>query len=43
MSSERLSNIHLRRVETARAEKIYLDDFADEFHSRHDNRRIKLR
>ena len=43
MANERLSNIDLLSVEWVRAEKIDLDDFVDEFDSRHDNRRIKLR
>jgi len=34
--------VDLLSVERVRTEKIYLDDFADEFDSRHDNRRIKL-
>ena len=42
MTSERLGNVDLLSVERVRAEKIDLDDFDDEFDSRHDNRRIKL-
>ena len=42
MTSERLGNADLLSVERVRAEKIDLDDFVDEFDSRHDNRRIKL-
>jgi len=37
-----LGNIDLLSIERVRAEKIDLDDFVDEFDSRHDNRRIKL-
>ena len=42
MSNERLSNIALLSIESGRAENINLEDFVDEFDSRHDNRRIKL-
>ena len=42
MTSERLGNVDRPSVERVRAEKIDLDDFVDEFDSRHDNRRIKL-
>jgi len=42
MTSERLGNVDLLAVERVRAEKIDLDDFVDEFGSRHDNRRINL-
>jgi len=42
MTSQRLGNVDLLSVERIRAEKIDLDDFVDEFDSRHDNRRIKL-
>ena len=35
MTSERLSNIALLSTETVRAEKMYLDNFVDEFDSRH--------
>jgi len=42
MTSERLGNINLLLIERVRAEKIDLDDFVDEFDSRHDNRRIML-
>ena len=42
MNSERLGNVDLLSVERVRAEKIDLDDFVDEFDSRHYNRRIKL-
>jgi len=34
--------VELLSVERVRTEKIDLDDFVDEFDSRHDNRRIKL-
>ena len=34
--------VDLLSVERVRTEKIDLDDFVDEFDSRHDNRRIKL-
>ena len=34
--------VDLLSVERVRTEKISLDDFVDEFDSRHDNRRIKL-
>ena len=40
ITSERLGNVDLLSVERVRAEKIDLDNFVDEFHSRHDNRRI---
>ena len=43
MTSERLSNIALLSVERKRAESIDLDSFVDEFDSRHDKRRIKVR
>jgi len=39
-SRQRLSNIVLLSIERVRAEKIDLDDFVDDFGSRHD--RIKL-
>lgn len=42
MNNDRLSNIALLSIESARAESINLEDFVDEFDSRHDNRRIKL-
>jgi len=42
MTRERLDNVDLLTVERVRAEKIDLDDFVDEFHSRHGNRRIRL-
>jgi len=42
MTGERLGNVDLLSVERVRAKKIDLDDFVDEFDSRHDNRRIKL-
>jgi len=42
MTSERLGNVDLLSVERIPAEKIDLDDFVNEFDSRHDNRRIKL-
>jgi len=42
MTIERLGDVDLLLVERVRAEKIDLDDFVDEFDSRHDNRRIKL-
>jgi len=42
MASERLGNVDLLLVERVRAETIDLDDFVDEFDSRHDIRRIKL-
>jgi len=42
VTSERLRNTDLLSIERVRAEKICLDDFVDEFNSRHDNRRIKL-
>ena len=34
--------VDLLSVERVRTEKTYLDNFVDEFDSRHDNRRIKL-
>jgi len=34
--------VDLLSVEMVRTEKLGLDDFVDEFDSRHDNRRIKL-
>ena len=40
ITSERLGNVDLLSVERVRAEKIDLDNFVDEFHSRHDNRNI---
>jgi len=42
MTSERLSNINLLSLDRVRAEKLDLDDFVNEFDSRHNNRRIKL-
>ena len=42
MSNDRLSNIALLSIESARAESINLEDFVDEFDSRHDNCGIKL-
>ena len=36
------SRVDLLSVERVRTEKIDLDDFVDEFDSRHENRRIKL-
>jgi len=42
MTSERFGNVDLLSAERVRAAKIDLDDFVDEFDSRHDNRRIKL-
>jgi len=42
LTIERLGDVDLLLVERVRAEKIDLDDFVDEFDSRHDNRRIKL-
>ena len=42
MTSERLGNVDLLPIKRVRAENIDLDDFVDEFDSRHDNRRIKL-
>jgi len=43
MTTERLSiNIALLSTERVRAEKIYVDDFVDEFDSRHDSRRNPL-
>ena len=41
-TGERLGSVDLLSVERVRAKKIDLDDFVDEFDSRHDNRRIKL-
>ena len=40
MTSERLGNADLLSVERVRAETIDLDDFVDEFDSRHDKRWI---
>ena len=37
MTCERLGNVDRLSVEKVRAEKIDLDDFVDEFGSRHDN------
>ena len=42
MNHDRLSSIALLSIERARAESINLEDFVDEFDSRHNNRRIKL-
>ena len=42
MSNEKLSNIALLSIKSTRAESINLDNFVDEFDSKHDNRRIKL-
>lgn len=42
MANDRLSNIALLSIESARAEGIDLESFVDEFDSRHGNRRIKL-
>lgn len=42
MTSDRLSNIALLSIESERAEGIDMDNFVDEFDSRHANRRIKL-
>jgi len=42
MTSERLGNLDRLSVERVWAEKIDLDEFVDEFDSRHNNRRIKL-
>jgi len=42
MTSERLGIVDLLSVERDELKKIDLDDFVDEFDSRHDNRRIKL-
>jgi len=36
MTSERLGNVDQLSVEKVRAEKIDLDDFVDDFDSRHD-------
>jgi len=41
MTSERSGNVDLLSVERVRAEKLDLDDFVDEFDSRHDSRRIR--
>jgi len=43
MNSDRLNNIALLSIERVGAEKIDLDYFVDEFDSRCDDRRIKLR
>ena len=42
MSNDRLSNIALLTIESARAESVNLEDFVNEFDSRYDNLRIKL-
>ena len=40
MSNDRLSNIALLSIESARPESINLENFVDKFDSGHDNRRI---
>jgi len=42
MCHERLSHLALLSIVSTRAESVDLEQFVDEFHSRHDNRRIKL-
>jgi len=42
MTSKRLGNTDLFSIERYELKKVELDDFVDEFDSRHDNRRIKL-
>ena len=42
MCHERLSHLALLSIDSTRAESIDLEQFVDEFDSRHDNRRIKL-
>ena len=42
MTSGRLGNVDRLSAERVRAEKIDLDDFVDEFGSRHDNRRMNF-
>ena len=42
MCHERLSHLALLSMESTRTESIDLEQFVDEFDSRHDNRRIKL-
>ena len=39
ISNDRLSNIALLSIETTQGESINLEDFVDEFDSRHDNRK----
>ena len=40
--NDRLNNIALLSIESARAQIINLEDFVDEFDSRYDKRRIKF-
>ena len=42
MCHDRLSQLALLSNESNRAESLDLEQFVDEFDSRHDNRRIKL-
>ena len=42
MCHDLLSQLALLSIESNRAESLDLEQFVDEFHSRHDNRRIKL-
>ena len=42
MCHELLSQLALLSIESNRAESLDLEQFVDEFNSRHDNRRIKL-
>ena len=42
MCHDRLSQLALLSIESNRAESLDLEQFVDEFDSRHDNRRIKL-
>jgi len=42
MCHERLNHLAILSTESTRAESIDVEQFVDEFDSRHDNRRIKL-
>ena len=42
MCHDRLSQLAFLSIESNRAESLDLEQFVDEFDSRHDNRRIKL-
>ena len=42
MCHDRLSHLALLSIESNRAQSIDLEQFGDEFDSRHDNRRIKF-
>ena len=42
ITDDRLSNIAILSIESVRAEALDLDDFVDEFDSRHCNRKLAL-